>query len=81
MLRTVSRLGLVGKVAASTRAAHPSLSFISSVPCGVLSMAFCAGRRTFASTSACEADITVDVKDVTVPQGLVSGSASTVVNY
>ena len=81
MLRSVSPVsrftstGLLGKVAASTHSNTPHttssvLASISSVQCGVLNLAF-VGRRTFASTSVRGADITltVDGKEVTVPQG------------
>ena len=75
---TVSRFtstGLLGKVTASAHTPHTSSVLHHFSPMhGVLNMClfYCAGHRTFASTSARGADITltVDGKEVTVPQGL-----------
>ena len=81
MLRIVSPVsritstGLLGKVTASTHTPHTSfvvvLSLAFKVQCGCADYGLFSGRRTFASTSARGADITltVDGKEVTVPQG------------
>ena len=85
MLRIVSpasrftSTGLLGKVAASTHSTPPHTSSVVAfhLVCCVLNMALffwvVSGRRTFASTSARGADITltVDGKEVTVPQGFL----------
>ena len=79
MLRIVSpasrftSTGLLGKVAASTHNTPHTSSVVSSVQCAVcwIWLFVVSGRRTFASTSARGADITltVDGKEITVPQG------------
>jgi len=79
MLRIVSSVlrpsstGLLGKVAVSTHAPHSSQYILkeSGRSCWLKQRTLNLGRRSFSSTSSRGADITltVDGKEVTVPQG------------